>query len=148
MQCKHAGWTAANPNSLKSSPVPPPPQEQDPVAALEHQASGQRRRQSQLPTPPTRIVQLPLDARQDARHAVLQPLGGNQVLQLRLALGLVGVALLVALLFVSVFVGIAMLAAGMLFRLFRQRRTPMAVRAGSIDADYRVVGKAQLPLAH
>ncbi|HOU65430.1 MAG TPA: hypothetical protein PK227_02985 [Thermomonas sp.] len=67
---------------------------------------------------------------------------------LRLALGLVGVALLIALLFVSVFVGIAMLAAGMLFRLFRQRRAPMAARAGSIDADYRVVGKAQLPLAH
>ena len=67
---------------------------------------------------------------------------------LRIALGLVGVALLIALLFVSVFVGIAMLAGGMLYRLFRQRRTPMAARAGSIDGDYRVVGKPQLPLAH
>lgn len=72
---------------------------------------------------------------------------------LRLALGLVGVALLVALLFVSVFVGIAMLAVGMLYRLFRQRRTPAfdrtrAARAGSIDGDYRVVGKPRLPLAH
>ena len=67
---------------------------------------------------------------------------------LRIALGLVGVALLLALLFVSVFVGIAMLAVGMLYRLMKQRRTPTAVRANSIDGDYRVVGKAQLPLAH
>ncbi|GHC00006.1 hypothetical protein GCM10010080_11310 [Thermomonas carbonis] len=67
---------------------------------------------------------------------------------LRIALGLVGVALLLALLFVSVFVGIAMLAVGMLYRLMKQRRTPMAAHARSIDGDYRVVGKAQLPLAH
>jgi len=72
---------------------------------------------------------------------------------LRIALGLVGVALLLALLFVSVFVGIAMLAVGMLYRLLTHRRTPGldragAARAGTIDGDYRVVGKAQLPLAH
>lgn len=67
---------------------------------------------------------------------------------LRIALGLVGVALLVALLFVSVFVGIAMLAAGMLYRLMKQRRTPVAARAVSIDGTFRVVGKAQLPLVH
>ena len=72
---------------------------------------------------------------------------------LRIALGLVGVALLLALLFVSVFVGIAMLAVGMLYRLWKHRNTPgldraKAARAGTIDGDYRVVGKAQLPLAH
>jgi hypothetical protein len=67
---------------------------------------------------------------------------------LRIVLGLVGVGLLLALLFVSVFVGIAMLAAGMLFRLWKQRGKPVAVaRANSIDGDFRVVGKAQLPLA-
>ena len=68
---------------------------------------------------------------------------------LRIALGLVGVGLLLALLFVSVFVGIAMLAAGMLFRLWKQRGKPVAraTRANSIDGDFRVVGKAQLPLA-
>ena len=60
---------------------------------------------------------------------------------------MVGVALLLALLFVSVFVGLAMLAAGLLYRLLKQRRTPMAVRTRSIDGDYRVVAKAQLPLA-
>ena len=68
---------------------------------------------------------------------------------LRIALGLVGVGLLLALLFVSVFVGIAMLAAGMLFRLWKQRGKPLAgaTRARSIDGDFRVVGKTQLPLA-
>lgn len=72
---------------------------------------------------------------------------------LRIALGLVGVALLLALLFVSVFVGIAMLAVGMLYRLWKQRRTPVAARARGIDGQaidgtFRIVGKAQLPLAH
>ena len=72
---------------------------------------------------------------------------------LRIALGLVGVALLLALLFISVFVGIAMLAVGMLYRLWKHRHAPgldraKAARAGTIDGDYRVVVKAQLPLAH
>ena len=71
---------------------------------------------------------------------------------LRIALGVVGVALLLALLFVSVFVGLAMLAAGLLYGLWTQRRTPMAVRTRGIDGQplegaYRVVAKAQLPLA-
>ena len=68
---------------------------------------------------------------------------------LRVVLGIAGVGLLLALLFVSVFVGIAMLAAGMLLRLWKQRGKPIAhpARANSIDGDYRVVGKAQLPLA-
>jgi hypothetical protein len=68
---------------------------------------------------------------------------------LRIVLGLVGAGLLLALLFVSVFVGIAMLAAGMLFRLWKRRGKPVAraARANSIDGDFRVVGKAQLPLA-
>jgi hypothetical protein len=66
---------------------------------------------------------------------------------LRLALGALGVALLLALLFVSVFVGIAMLAAGMLLRIARQRGRRAVPRARSLDGDYRVIGKAQLPLA-
>ena len=66
---------------------------------------------------------------------------------LRIALGTAGVALLLGLLFVSVFVGIAMLAAGMLLRLWRQRARPIASSpVNSIDADYRVLSKAQLPL--
>ena len=68
---------------------------------------------------------------------------------LRIALGLLGVAVLLALLFLGVFVGIAMLAVGMLYRLWKQRGKPIArtTRASSIDGDFRVVGKPQLPLA-
>ena len=70
-------------------------------------------------------------------------------LVLRIALGLLGVAVLLALLFLGVFVGIAMLAVGMLYRLWKQRGKPIArtTRASSIDGDFRVVGKPQLPLA-
>ncbi|QIL19936.1 hypothetical protein [Thermomonas sp. HDW16] len=68
---------------------------------------------------------------------------------LRIVLGVVGVGLLLALLFLGLFVGVAMLAAGMLWRLWSQRGKPItrSARAGSIDGTYRVVGKAQLPLA-
>lgn len=68
---------------------------------------------------------------------------------LRVALGVVGVGLLLALLFLGLFVGVAMLAAGMLWRLWKQRGKPIAraQRANSIDGDFRVIGKAQLPLA-
>lgn len=66
---------------------------------------------------------------------------------LRIVLGVVGVALLLGLLFVSVFVGIAMLGAGMLLRMWKQRgKRIAATRVASIDADYRVLSKAQLPL--
>ena len=65
---------------------------------------------------------------------------------LRWVLGLVGVALLLGLLFVSVFVGIAMLAVGLLVRLFKQRSRPV-VPNDSIPGDYRVLPKAELPLA-
>lgn len=64
---------------------------------------------------------------------------------LRIALGAVGIALLLALLFVSVFVGIAMLGVGMLLRRWKLRGKPIAApRANSIDADYRVLSKAPL----
>ena len=67
---------------------------------------------------------------------------------LRWVLGAVGVALLVGLLFVSVFVGIAMLAVGLLVRLWKQRNTPIAAHGDTIPGDYRVLPKAELPLAH
>ena len=67
---------------------------------------------------------------------------------LRLALGVIGIALLLALVVVGVFVGAAMLAGGLLWRLWALRGKPAAgTRRGSIDGDYHVVGKAQLPLA-
>lgn len=58
---------------------------------------------------------------------------------MRVLLGLVGVGVLVALVFVSVFVGIAMLTAGLLFRLFKQRGKPIARDARTLDGEYRVV---------
>ncbi|MDE2407803.1 MAG: hypothetical protein KGL91_08065 [Xanthomonadaceae bacterium] len=68
---------------------------------------------------------------------------------LRLALGVLGVALLLVLLCVGVFVGAAMLIGGLLWRLWVQRGQPVRVRtrSDSIDGDFRVVDKAQLPLA-
>ena len=64
---------------------------------------------------------------------------------LRWVLGLVGVALLLGLLFVSVFVGVAMLAVGLMVRLWKRRST-LAARGDAITADYRVLSKAQSPL--
>lgn len=67
---------------------------------------------------------------------------------LRLALGVIGIALLLVLVAVGVVVGSAMLACGLLWRLWVQRDRPRAPRRdGSIDGDYHVVAKAQLPLA-
>ena len=68
---------------------------------------------------------------------------------LRLALGVVGLAMLIGLLLLSVFVGLAMLAGGMLWRLWKQRGKPIAARRGhAIEGEYRNVGKPGLPLAH
>jgi len=64
---------------------------------------------------------------------------------LRVVLGLVGVALLLALVFVSVFVGIAMLAAGVVFKLLRQRGKPVARDRRAVEGEFRVVGKTALP---
>ena len=58
---------------------------------------------------------------------------------MRVLLGLVGVGVLVALVFVSVFVGIAMLAAGLLFRLVKQRSKPVARDPRTVDGEFRVV---------
>ena len=69
---------------------------------------------------------------------------------MRLTLGLLGVAVLVVLVFLSVFVGAAMIAGGLLYRLVRQRGKPVARDARIVDADYRVVRKSTtsaLPLS-
>ncbi len=60
---------------------------------------------------------------------------------MRLALGLLGVGLLVVLVFFSVFVGAAMLVGGLLYRLVRHRGKPMARDARIVNGDYRVVRK-------
>lgn len=66
----------------------------------------------------------------------------------KLAFGLVGVALLAVLVVVGLFVGVAMLIVGMLMRLLRGHGQPMArpaTDARVVDAEYRVVGKSVLP---
>ena len=68
---------------------------------------------------------------------------------LRLALGVVGLALLIGLLFLSVFVGLAMLAGGVVWRLWKQRGKPLApARGRALEGEFRTVGKTGLPLAH
>ena len=66
---------------------------------------------------------------------------------LRIAIGLLGLGVLLTLVFVSVFVGVAMLAAGVLVRLFRMRGRPMARDHRIVDGQYRVIGKPVLPRA-
>jgi hypothetical protein len=66
---------------------------------------------------------------------------------LRIAIGLLGLGVLLTLVFVSVFVGVAMLAAGVLVRLFRLRGRPMARDQRIVDGQYRVIGKPVLPRA-
>ena len=60
---------------------------------------------------------------------------------LRIVGGLVGVVLLGVLVFFSVFVGAAMLAGGLVYRLLKHRRPAPAHRARVVEAEYRVVGK-------
>ena len=67
---------------------------------------------------------------------------------LRIAVGLVGLALLAVLVVIGLFVGVAMLAGGLLLRLLRTRGQPIARAARDsrvVEAEYRVVGKTALP---
>ncbi len=60
---------------------------------------------------------------------------------LRVALGLLGVALLLVLLAVGVVVGGGMLAIGLLRRAWMQRGKPQAHGGRVVDAEYRVIDK-------
>jgi energy-converting hydrogenase Eha subunit G len=68
---------------------------------------------------------------------------------LRVAFGLVGVALLCLLVFFSVFVGAAMIAAGVLYKLVSQRGRPVVAsrNAKVVEGEYRVVRKPVLPMS-
>lgn len=63
----------------------------------------------------------------------------------RVLLGLVGVAVLAVLVMFSVVVGAAMVAAGLLYRLWHRRNRPIAREQRVVDAEYRVIDKARLP---
>jgi len=65
---------------------------------------------------------------------------------LRIGFGLLGLALLAVLLVVGLFVGAAMIVAGLLGRLWLGRAKPVA-DARVVDAEYRVVRKPALPLS-
>ena len=68
---------------------------------------------------------------------------------LRLVLGLVGLALLCLLVFFSVFVGAAMIAAGLLYKLVSQRGKPIATHdANVVEGEFQVIRKPVLPLSH
>lgn len=66
---------------------------------------------------------------------------------LRVVLGLLGLALLAVLLVVGLFVGAAMLVAGLLGRLWLGRGTKPAADSRVVQAEYRVVRKPALPLS-
>lgn len=66
---------------------------------------------------------------------------------LRIMLGLLGLALLAVLLVVGVFVGAAMITAGLLRRLWVRRAAKPIADGRLVDAEYRVVRKPVLPLA-
>ncbi len=66
---------------------------------------------------------------------------------LRVALGLLGVGVLCVLVFFSVFVGAAMIAAGLVFKLIRSRGKPVASNARVVEGEYHVVSKPVLPLS-
>jgi hypothetical protein len=64
---------------------------------------------------------------------------------LRVALGLVGLVLLAVLVMFGVFVGAAMIGAGLLFKLWKQRGKPIARDPRVLDGEFRVVDPVSLP---
>jgi hypothetical protein len=87
-------------------------------------------------------------------HAAFAPRKPRHPLA-RLAMGLLGLGVLAVLVFFSVFVGIGMLAVGLVYRLLRQRNKPTLRSGGAtspqharvVDGEYRIVGKTVLPSA-
>ncbi|MFK3650908.1 hypothetical protein ACI2IY_21065 [Lysobacter enzymogenes] len=68
---------------------------------------------------------------------------------LRFVLGVIGLGLLALLVFFSVFVGAAMIAVGLAYRLWRRRGQPMTARAKGradvVEGEFRVVAPRALP---
>lgn len=79
-------------------------------------------------------------------HAAFAPRKPRSPL-LRLLGGLAGLVVLAAMLVVGLFVGTAMLLAGMGLRLVRQRNRAAAAPRDVVEGEYRIVGKSSLPLA-
>ena len=72
---------------------------------------------------------------------------------LRVVFGLIGVALLALVVMFGLFVGAAMIAVGLAYRLWKQRGKPLAATGrnhadahrDALDAEYRVVAPLSLP---
>jgi hypothetical protein len=60
----------------------------------------------------------------------------------RIAAGILGVAVLAVLVFFSVFVGAAMLAVGLVYRLWAQRKAAPVRATRVVEGECHVVGKA------
>ncbi|MET0891452.1 MAG: hypothetical protein ABWY09_15090 [Stenotrophomonas maltophilia] len=65
----------------------------------------------------------------------------------RVAVGLLGLAILAALVFVGVFVGAAMIIAGLAWKLVAQRKSARTAPSQVVDGEYRVVRKQALPMS-
>jgi hypothetical protein len=63
---------------------------------------------------------------------------------LRVALALFGIALLAVLVVIGLFVGAAMLIAGVICRLLRLRGKPVATRTRTLEGEYRILRKPAL----
>ncbi len=65
----------------------------------------------------------------------------------RVAVGLLGLAILAAMVFVGVFVGAAMIIAGLAWKLLAQRKNARTAPSQVVDGEYRVVRKQALPMS-
>ena len=79
-------------------------------------------------------------------HAVFEPRKPRNPL-LRIVAGLAGLVVLGLMLVAGLFVGTAMLLAGLGLRLARGRGRQAARGREVVDGEYRIVGKAGLPIA-
>ncbi|WP_305806145.1 hypothetical protein [Stenotrophomonas sp. YIM B06876] len=84
----------------------------------------------------------------DAFRTLFEPRKPRNPL-VRVALGLLGLAILALMVFVGVFVGTAMILVGLGWNLFAARKVRRARAAAGnvVDAEYHVVRKSALPLA-
>ncbi len=69
---------------------------------------------------------------------------------MRFTLGLLGLALLGLLIFFGLFIGAAMIAVGIVYKLLSKRGKPVAAAQGgdAMEGEYRVVRKPVLPSPH
>ncbi|HEY0504605.1 MAG TPA: hypothetical protein VGD42_14070 [Lysobacter sp.] len=63
---------------------------------------------------------------------------------LRFALGVVGLGVLAVLVMFSVVLGATMIAAGLMYKLWKQRGKPVAHDPRVVDGEFRVVGPSAL----